>query len=189
MSPQEIATALVAALKRRGVIAIPGPSIQYGQKVEILSPAGLREGFVVVYTGKKGPRWTSNELPLATSEQLSLIKEAWEEAVRRPDQIDRSAEGVPVPTKCAESVDDLNDSALVDYARHLANLASRASIYASRTEIDWSELDNALRTLAKRVGYQIPELLGGGESLSAKRSAWADFADRLVESILERQTR
>lgn len=188
MSPEEIAMALVAALKRRGVVAVPGPSIQYGQKVEILSPTGIREGFVVVYAGKKGPRLTKNEFPAAKSDRLTLIDGAWEEVIQKPDQTGSSTQVTP-PNQSMEAVTKLSDSALVDYARHLAGLAGRASLYAGRPEIDWSELHAALRTLAERVGYPVPDSLTTSEEQSAKGPVWADFADHVVERILERQTR
>lgn len=58
--------------------AFPAPTPNgYGHKIAVSLPDGNRIGSVVVYAGKHGPRYTTNELTLLTPEILERLGHAW----------------------------------------------------------------------------------------------------------------
>lgn len=80
MTATEIATALLPALRTQGFTAIPHldpiPN-GYGHKITLFEQAGPALGTLVIYAGKQGPRYTTNELRMLTPTIQARLAQAW----------------------------------------------------------------------------------------------------------------
>lgn len=77
MTASDIATSLIPALRGQGFNAVrhPEPTPNgYGHKITLFEQAGPALGTLVIYAGKNGPRYTTNELRNLTprSKHVSL---------------------------------------------------------------------------------------------------------------------
>ncbi len=80
MSPSKIVDALVPALLRQDFRAVrhPEPTPNgYGHKITLFESQGPALGSLVIYAGKIGPRYTTNELRAPSPDILARIAHAW----------------------------------------------------------------------------------------------------------------
>ncbi len=73
---QQFATALLAHAFHAQAYPAPTPN-GHGHKIALFLTDGRPIGCVVVYAGKQGPRYTTNELKLSTPEILEQLGHAW----------------------------------------------------------------------------------------------------------------
>ncbi|MBU6434714.1 MAG: reverse transcriptase-like protein [Nitrospirae bacterium] len=80
MTASDLSTILVPALEQHGFRAArhvqPTPN-GYGHKITLSEHNGQMLGVLVIYHGKQGPRYVTNELTQATPEILDRIAQAW----------------------------------------------------------------------------------------------------------------
>ena len=83
MTATSIANALLPALQAQGFCGVihgaPTPN-GYGHKITLFEATGPALGTLVLYTGKKGPRYTTNELTSCEPRVLARIATAWSTA-------------------------------------------------------------------------------------------------------------
>lgn len=80
MTATDIAQHFAKALRTQQLQAEAAPATTpngYGHKITMSLSDGSPIGCLVVYAGKQGPRYTTNELKLITPEILDAIKNAW----------------------------------------------------------------------------------------------------------------
>ncbi len=80
MTASEIATLLVPALHQQGFRAVrhPHPTPNgYGHKITLFESQGPALGALVIYAGKHGPRYTTNELSALTPALETRLAQAW----------------------------------------------------------------------------------------------------------------
>lgn len=80
MTATQIAQQLADALPTHILQAQIAPTTTtngYGHKIALSLTNGSAIGWIVVYAGKQGPRYTTNELKLITPEILDAIQSAW----------------------------------------------------------------------------------------------------------------
>lgn len=80
MTASDISTILAPALEQQGFRAVrhPQPTPNgYGHKITLSEHNGQTLGALVIYRGKQGPRYVTNELTQATPEILDRIAQAW----------------------------------------------------------------------------------------------------------------
>jgi len=99
MTAESIARQFIAMLEQTGFLAQLGQSINYGHKILLSSSAGIDHGTLVVYVGKKGSRYVTNELCNTSDEILATINTAWTRAVDPHDRAEASpsSNSVTVP--------------------------------------------------------------------------------------------
>ena len=86
MTAVSIAHQFIATLEQTGFRAQLGRSINYGHKILLSSSAGIDHGALIVYVGKKGSRYVTNELRGPSDDLLGTINTAWSNAVGTPDR-------------------------------------------------------------------------------------------------------
>ncbi len=80
MTASDIAIALTPALMRQGFKAVthPNPTPNgHGHKITLFEQTGPALGTLVIYAGKSGPRYTTNELRSSTPDLLARLAQAW----------------------------------------------------------------------------------------------------------------
>lgn len=80
MTATQIAQQLADALPTHILQAQIAPTTTtngYGHKIALTLTDGSAIGWIVIYAGKQGPRYTTNELKLITPEILDAIRAAW----------------------------------------------------------------------------------------------------------------
>ena len=90
MTAESIACQFIATLEQTGFRAQLGQSINYGHKILLSSSAGIDYGALIVYVGKNGSRYVTNELRGTSDDLLSTIDTAWNNAVNTHDHADVS---------------------------------------------------------------------------------------------------
>ena len=80
MTASDIATSLIPALLGQGFNAVrhPEPTPNgYGHKITLFEQAGPALGTLIIYAGKNGPRYTTNELRNLTPQIQARLAQAW----------------------------------------------------------------------------------------------------------------
>jgi hypothetical protein len=164
VTPLALAEALIGALAQWSITAGVGQAVQSGQKVTVADRRGKPAGNLIVYVGKRGATLVRRELTQADAELQAHIDVAWKAVT---DANDRPADIAPC------------DTAATAYAQALAELASRASMYAPCSGLDWSDLWSALTDLATTLGQPVPPDLSRPDG-TAPIARLTNFAETLV---------
>lgn len=80
MTASDVATMLLPALHKQGFRAVrhPNPTPNgYGHKITLFNQDGPSLGNLVVYAGKQGPRYATNECHVRTPEMHARLAQAW----------------------------------------------------------------------------------------------------------------